>query len=152
MDLETDLIFEGRQLVRWIKEDDEKGLIEMVCDSDGDEIVFYFERVCLEAMARAINEFLATGKTTHDHTNCKGRIKPHHVILGMEHDKKISIEVNLGEAKEENPYLLISSGKAAIEIWFNEIQAKALKETFEKIVEIKRLSKKVENKQIIKSA
>lgn len=124
----------------------------MVLNSQGDEFVFSFEPDCFEAMANTINEFLEKGETTHDHTKTNGRIKLESIGLWMDKDKRAAIEVELGEPKENDPSLIIHSGKTELYMNLNETQIRAFKETLEKIIEIKKLSKEIEKKQIIDSA
>ena len=151
MEITTDLIFEGREVIAFIGEDKETGLIDIVCDSNGHEFVFSFEPECLENFVNALNEFQKNGKYKSIYDNQPGRIKPDHISLAMDNDKRVSMEVVLEEIKECHPYLAISSKPSKFNIHFNAAQAKEIKSMMEKIIEIKEKTKALEKKKTVKA-
>lgn len=151
MDITTDLIFEGEQFIEWIRENKETGLIDILFDSQGHEFNFSFEPNCFDAVIKAMNEFQEKGKFKPDPHFNKSRIKPDLVTLAIDNDKRVEIEPDLGDVQDENPFILIISGKSRFYLYFSEAQAKALIEVLKKIIEIKQLKRAVEKKKTVKS-
>jgi len=141
------LIFEGGQLVSWIKDDKETGLVDMVFDTYDKELVLSFEPGCFDAMVKAIKEFQEKRKTTHNPTRCKGRILSD-LYLAMENDKRVKMDVNI-EEDEERPILNIWSGKEKFELIFSVAQAKEIKRRCEKIIEIDEAQKEVQKSKVV---
>ena len=63
MEFNGSITFEGRNGLRWIKKDEETGLIEMVLDTDS-EMILDFEPELLRSIVETAQKFFAGGEPT----------------------------------------------------------------------------------------
>ena len=148
MNISTHLKIEGENCLVSIKEKEETGLLEIYFDTDQGEIVFHFDPLCFDTLVAMIHKMTPTSqKSVSNPHHSKGRVRPDFGLY-ME-DEKVSMSVDLGELREDNPLIELTYLGGKINLGFNENQARAIKECCEKIIEINEKSREVQKERII---
>ena len=157
MIIDGDFTFEGKNSLKCIYEDKEKGLINMFFECDGHEQSLVFEPNCFKTIGEMMDKYLtspeidAQGRKAVDNFRAtSGRVKPD-ITLWMEEDD-VSIEVPDWDLPEENnPVLKISSRNGRVTFCFNIAQAKEIADRCMRLIEIRKALKDVRKKKVVKA-
>lgn len=149
MNISTHLKIEGENCLNWIKKNEEADLFEVYFDTEEGEIVLSFEPLCFDTLVWMIQEMAPTSqKIVRNPRHSKGRVRPS-IGLYMEEDGKVSMSVDLGELREDNPVINLTYRGGKVNLGFNEAQARAIKECCEKIIEINEKTREVQKERAI---
>ena len=147
MNFRATLKIEGADCLNWIKEDEETGLVDIYFDTEEGEILLELEPKCFETLVCLVNRFVEDEKIARNISASKGRARPD---VGLYIDEeKATLEVDLGELREDNPVIMISTRNGKVNFGFNENQARAIKECCEKILAINEKTREVQKEKII---
>ena len=148
MNISAHLKIEGENCLVSIKEKEETGLFEIYFDTEEGEIILAFEPFCFDTLVAMIHKMTPTSqKSVENPYHSKGRVRPD-VGLYLD-EEKVSMSVDLGEMREDNPLIELTYLGGKINLGFNENQARAIKECCEKILEINEKTREVQGEKII---
>ena len=148
MNISMHLKIEGENCLVSVKEKVEAGMVEIYFDTEEGEIILDFELLCLNTLVAMIHKMTPTSqKSVENPYHSKGRVRSD-VGLYLD-EEKVSMSVDLGEMREDNPVIELTYRGHKVNLGFSEAQARAIKECCEKIVEINEKSREVQKEKII---
>ena len=138
---------QGRDALRWIKEDEETKAVDLVFyDNDFAELIFSLDPAGFQTLANMIQKYQA-GEKAKNQADSDGVFSPH-VFFHCD-GESLTLNAEFDGSIKDFPALNFESGDSVLSITLNTAQAKKLEENCSKILELLQTVKHLEEETVI---